>query len=58
MTLTVERMQAITIDVDVGRAAVNYTEEELAFREEVKRSIDEIHARGGMIDFGPGETDF
>jgi hypothetical protein len=58
MALTVERIQKITIDVDVGREPVDYTPEELAFRKEVAREIREIHDQGGIVDFGPGETEF
>jgi hypothetical protein len=55
--LTVERIQAITIDADVGRPGVGYTEEEKAFRAQVEIELAEIHAKGGSLDFGPGEIE-
>lgn len=49
--LTTDRMQAIMVDVEVGRDRKGYTPEENRFRDKIEAEINEIHARGKSVEF-------
>ena len=59
MALHADRMQAIMVDVSVGRSVEDsphapFTDEELEFRAKATIEIAEAHARGEVLDFTPG----
>lgn len=57
-TPTTDRMNALMLDITLGRTVTPETEEEKVFVREVTKEIDQIKKSGAIVDVRPEWPDF